>query len=99
MSVIFAFRRLPLGAYLTRAKLDTLLSLQNRPGHGMSVTDCKDTKGEGICPDHSRKPYARPALKPLGQLKDVTASASGRANEPSEGAPGRGNPDPNKRRP
>lgn len=62
----------------------------------MSVTDCKDSKGEGICPDHSRKPYARPALQPLGQLKDVTTSASGRANEPSN--PDRGNPNPNKRR-
>ena len=57
----------------------------------MSVTDCKDSKGEGICPDHSRKPYDRPALKPLGQLKDVTATGSARANEPSGGRGG--NPD------
>ena len=65
----------------------------------MSVTDCKDSKGEGICPDHSRKPYARPALKPLGQLKDVTATGTGRANEPNS-SPGQGsNPKPGKRRP
>ena len=62
----------------------------------MSVTDCKDSKGEGICPDHSRKPYARPALQPLGQLKDVTAGGTQRANEPGGD---RGNPNENKRRP
>ena len=65
----------------------------------MSVTDCKDSKGEGIRPDDSRKPYARPALQPLGQLKDVTAAGTGRANEPGSN-PGQGsNPNQGKRRP
>ena len=65
----------------------------------MSVTDCKDSKGEGMSPENMRKAYNCPTLKPLGQLKDVTATGSGRANEPGSN-PGQGsNPNQGKRRP
>lgn len=65
----------------------------------IEMHDSQDNPKPGRQQARRRKPYAAPALEPLGRLREVTASGSATANEPGSN-PGKGaNPNTQKRRP